>query len=171
MAEDELHEYALGSQSYIRDTTYFINELKEIDEPIPEGAMLFCFDVCRLYPSIPKEEGFAAFWEALETRTASLIPTEYLLTMIKTVLEINTFKFVDHNYKQTEGIAIGSRLGRNFACSYMWKWDEELIMYDRSMFFKRYIDDGTGTLQSLQEFARCANNIDSSIQIDLRYSQ
>ena len=95
--------------------------------------------------------------------------------MIKTVLENNTFKFGDHNYKQTEGIAIGSRLGRNFACSYMRKWDEELIKYDRPMFYKRYIDDGlgiwTGSLQSLQEFARYANNIHSSIQIELRYSQ
>ena len=82
VAEDELQEYALGSQSYIRDTTYFINKLKEIDEPIPEIALLFCFDVCKLYPSIPKEEGIAACWEALETRTTPLIPTEYLLEMI-----------------------------------------------------------------------------------------
>ena len=168
VAEDELQEYALGSQSYIRDTTYYINKLKEIDEPIPEIALLFCFDVCKLYPSIPKEEGIAACWEALETRTTPLIPTEYLLEMIKTVLEINTFKFGDHNYKQTGGIAICSRLGRNFACSYMWKWDEELIKYDQPMFYKRYIDDGTGTLQFLQQ---CANSIHSSIQIELRYSQ
>ena len=123
----------------------------------------------------PKEEGIAACREALETRTAPLIPTEYVLEMIKTVLENNTFKFGDHNYKQTEGIAIGSRLGRNFACSYMRIWDEELIKYDRPMFYKRYIDDRfgiwTGSLQSLQEFARYANNILSSIQIELRYSQ
>ena len=82
VAEDELKEYALGCQSYIRDTTYFMNKLKEIDEPIPEGALLFCFDVCKLYPSIPKEEGIAACREALETRTAPLILTEYLLEMI-----------------------------------------------------------------------------------------
>ena len=37
----------------------------------------FCFDVCKLYPSVPKEEGIAACREALETRTAPLIPTEY----------------------------------------------------------------------------------------------
>ena len=171
VAEYELQEYVLGSPSYIRDTTDFINKLKEIAEPIPEGAFLFCFDVCKLYPSVPKEEGIAACGEASETRTAPLIPTEYVLEMIKTVLENNTFKFGDHNYKQTESIA---RLGRNFACSYMQKWDEELIKHDGPLFYKSYIDDRfgvwTGTLQSLQEFARYANNIHSSIQIELCYS-
>ena len=43
------------------------------------------------------------------------------------------------------------------------------------MFYKRYIDDGFGiwtrSLQSLQEFARYANNIHRSIQIELHYSQ
>ena len=42
-------------------------------------------------------------------------------------------------------------------------------------FHTRYIDDWfgiwTGTLQSLQEFAGYANNIHSSIQNELRYSQ
>ena len=72
----------------------------------------------------PKEEDIAACREALVTRTTPLIPTDYVLEIIETVLENNTFKFKDHNYKQSEGIAIGSRLGRNFACSYMRKWDE-----------------------------------------------
>ena len=63
-----------------------------------------------------------------------MISTEYVLEMIKTVLENNIFKFGDDNFKQPEGIAIGSRVGRNFACSYMRKWDEELIKYDQPKF-------------------------------------
>ena len=175
VAEHKLQEYVLGSPRYIRDTTDFINKLQEIDKPIPEVAFLFCSDVCKPYPSVPKEEDIAACRDALETRTAPLIPTEYVLEMMKTVLENNTFKFGDHNYKQTEGIAICSRLGRNFGCSYMRKWNEEFIKYDWPMFYKRYIDDGfsirTGSPQSLQEFARYANNIHRSIQIELCYSQ
>ena len=111
-----------------------------------------------IHPS-KKVEGNAACLEALETRTTPLVPTEYDLEMIETVLENNSFKFGDHNYKQTKGIATGSRLGRIIECSYMPKWDEKLIKHDRPMFYIRYIDDGfgiwTGTLQSLQEFARC----------------
>ena len=87
-----------------------------------------------------------------------------------------TFNLGNHHYKQTEGIAIGSRLGKKIACSYMRKWDEELLEYrHQSMFYKRYIDDGfgiwTGTLETLQEFALYANTIHKNIQIELRYSQ
>lgn len=44
VAEYELNEYVTSSPSYIRDTTDFINKLKEVQQPIPEGAILFCFD-------------------------------------------------------------------------------------------------------------------------------
>ena len=96
-AEYELQEYVFGSPSYVRDTTDFVNKLKEIKEPIPEEAILFCFDICKLYPSIPKDEGMAACQEALETRSAPIIPTEYVMEMIETVLENYTFNLGNHH--------------------------------------------------------------------------
>ena len=39
------------------------------------------------------------------------------MAMIKTVLENNVFEFEE--YIQTEGVAIGSKLGRNVARTYM----------------------------------------------------
>ena len=50
-------------------------------------------------------------------RSKPLIPTDFVMDMIKTVLH-NNFNFGDRNYLQTDGVAIGSRLGKNFACSY-----------------------------------------------------
>ena len=87
-----------------------------------------------------------------------MVQTEYVVEMI-----------------QTEGMAIGSRLGKNFACSYMRKWDEELREADKQpLFYKRFIDDGfglwTGGESSLQAFAEHANNIHANIKIELRYS-
>ena len=86
----------------------FLNKLKELKEPIPDGAFLFCFDVPKLYPSVPKQRGVEACREALETRSAPIISTEYVMEMIETVLENNTFYLGSHHYMQTEGIAIGS---------------------------------------------------------------
>ena len=74
-----------------------------------------------------KEKATYRVYEALETRFAPIIPTEYVTEMIETVLENNTFNLGNHHYKQTERIAIDSRLGKKFACSYMRKWDEELL--------------------------------------------
>ena len=74
-------------------------------------------------------------------RTDQLVPTENVSDMIQTVLDSNVFGSDSTSYVQTEGIAIGSRLGKNFACSYMRKWDEEL---ENSLFFQGFIDDAFG---------------------------
>jgi hypothetical protein len=96
---------------------------------------------------VPRPEGIEACKEAFKQRTNPLIPTEYAITckMVETVLDFNSFKLGDRSYKQIEGVAIGSKLGRNFACVYMRKWDEQLLTYDQNpLFYKRYIDDGYG---------------------------
>ena len=124
VAEYELNHFVESSRSYIRDTTDFINKLKEIQEPIPKNCILFFFDVCKLYPSAPKKEGLQACKEALDKRILPLIDTTYVLKIIETVLENNVFQFGGNHFIQTEGVAIGSRLGKNFACTYMRKWNE-----------------------------------------------
>ena len=108
VAEYELNHFVESSPSYIRDTTDFINKLKEIQEPISKDFKLF--DVCKLYPSVPKKEGLQACKEALDKRISPLIDTTYVLKMIETVLENNVFQFGDNHFIQTEGVAIGSRL-------------------------------------------------------------
>ncbi len=95
--------------------------------------------------------------------------------MIKTVLENNTFGFTDTNYEQTDGIAIGSKLGKNFACTYMRTWDRKLSEFiTQPVFYKRFIDDGFGIWtagqDSLEAFAQYANQIHKNIKIELRFS-
>ena len=175
VAEYELNDFVINSPTYIKDTTDFINKLREIDTNIPKNAILFCFDVEKLYPSVPRTEGLQACREALDSRTNPIIPTDNAIEIIETVLDFNGFGLGERNYRQTDGIAIGSRLGRNFACAYMRKWDEQLLEYQHKPFFyKRYIDDGfgiwDGDLKSLQDFKDYANNIHTNIRIQLRWS-
>jgi hypothetical protein len=107
-------------------------------------------------------------------RTNPLVDTDHTLEMIKTVLDNNCFGFGNNHYLQKEGVAICSKLGKNFACTYMRKWDEKLLETDiPPLFYKRYIDDGfgiwTGTEQDLKTFADHANNIHENIKVELRY--
>ena len=41
VAEYELNDYVINSPTYIRDTTDFINKLREIKSTIPTNAILF----------------------------------------------------------------------------------------------------------------------------------
>ena len=160
-----------SSPSYIQDTTDFLMKLLDVQQPLPEGTILFCIDFKKLYPSVPKEEGIQARREGLEMRTEPLVPTENVVNMIQTVLENNAFGFDNTSYVQTEGIAIGSRMGKNFACSYMRKWDNKLEnIVKQPLFYKRFIDDGFGLWtegeSSLQAFAEHANSIHKNINLN-----
>ena len=76
---------------------------------------------------MPKKERFEAYEEALSTRPKSLVCKATVLEIIHTVIDKNVFGFGHKTYIQKEGVAIGSRLGKNFACTYMQIWDEALF--------------------------------------------
>ncbi|CAC5412479.1 unnamed protein product [Mytilus coruscus] len=116
--EKELDNYVINSPSYIRDTTNVLVKLSKVKQPIPRSSILFCFDVVKLYPSIPREKGLKACKKALDTRKDKEMPTKDILEMIKLVLEGNNFKFMDRDFVQNEGVAIGSKLGKICLYSY-----------------------------------------------------
>jgi len=68
IVEDELREHVTSLPSYIRDTTDFLNKIKNIPQPLPESTLIFCLDVKALYPSVPRAEARAAVIEALNGR-------------------------------------------------------------------------------------------------------
>ena len=98
--------------------------------------------------------------------------------MIELVLNNNNFNLSsDKRYIQIDGTAIGSRLGRNYACTYMGSWEEKLLdgaIYKPLVYF-RFIDDIFGIWlhgeEKLKSFHRRANDIHPKIQVDLRTSQ
>jgi hypothetical protein len=175
VAEKELEQFVVESESYVKDTTDFLRKIRDMRDPVPQDAILFCFDVTKLYPSIPKVEGLTACKEALDARHQPDIPTEQVLEMIETVLENNNFSFCGKDYIQIDGVAIGSKLGKNYACAYMRKWDQQLVAdVPDLLFYKRFIDDGfgvwTGSVHDLLQFQQKANSIHGNIQVELRWS-
>ena len=76
-----------GSPSYIQDTTNFIQKLSEVQQLLPEDTILFPFDVAKLYLSVPRKEGIQACKEDIEIRKKPLVPAEYVVEMIQTVLD------------------------------------------------------------------------------------
>ena len=72
-------------------------------------------------------------------------------------------------------MAIGSKLGKSFACCYMRKWGEALLEARYTLFYKRLIGDvfgvWTGSEAELREFAVYVNAIHDSIKEELRYER
>ena len=97
--------------------------------------------------------------------------------MMRLVLSSNNFCLNDNeHYLQLEGTAIGSKLGRNYACTYMGAWETKLHEQSelKPLVYLRYIDDIFGIWlhgqQSLEEYHALANSIHPNIKVDLRMS-
>ena len=73
LGEHELRDFVESTPGYIRDTTDFIEKPKEKPDPLPSDAILFSFDVYKLYPSIPKKEGLEACKEVLLKRSDPIV--------------------------------------------------------------------------------------------------
>ena len=62
--------------------------------------------------------------------------------------------------RQKEGTAIGSKMGKNYACTYMGKWEEEVQnkameeMGKKPKMWYRFVDDIWGVWQGQEEFQR-----------------
>ena len=134
-------------------------------------------DVKALYPSVPRDKTREAVAQALQVRTDQETSIETILELMDLVLENNFLSFNNKFYVQKEGTAIGSKLGRNYACTYLGEWEHELLT--KSKFqpkaYLRYIDDIFGiweySLDELERFSKLANSIHPNIQLTLRSSK
>ena len=96
--------------------------------------------------------------------------------MIKLVLENNNFVFNGKEYQQVDGTAIGSKLGKNYACTYMGEWEKQLLENAEKTpcAYWRFVDDIIGLWthgeENLLKFHRDANAIHPRVQVTLRFS-
>ena len=179
IAESELSAHVEGQPSYVRDTTDFINKVRDLKLPSSTELkpILFCMDVRKLYPSVPRNEGLAACKEALDSRVDPAIPSNEVLKMIELVLDNNNFNVGGSgHFIQVNGTAIGSKLGRNYACTYLGKWEHQLFATSgvKPFLYLRYLDDIFGIWmhgeESLLEFYRLANSLHDQIDLELSHS-
>ena len=108
--DSRLQPIAQKQESYIKDTTHFINFIE--NTLLPEAAILATLDVCLLYTNIPQEEGIEIvchFYEEHYHQSILPIPTQFLGDLImQLILTENSFKFNDKHYLQADGIEMGT---------------------------------------------------------------
>ena len=134
--EFHMKDSATKHPSYLQDTPDFIRKIEKINAegPLPQNAVIATWDVKSLFTVIPQEEGVQATREALNKRTETTVPTEFIIRLLEVVLSENIFEFADKLYKQDVGTSMGSRPAPPFANNFMAKIDKQI--WDISEKFK-----------------------------------
>ena len=165
-----LQPIAKKQESYIKDTTHFINFIE--NNPLPEDAILVTLDVSSLYTNIPQEEGINIVCRYYEEhyQLKQPIPTTLLGELIRLILKENSFKFNDKHYLQTFGVAMGTKMAVAFAVIFMAHIEKQLLLASpqKPIFWKRFIDDifSVWTLpeKEINNFVDFANSFHATIK-------
>ena len=135
--------------------------------------LIFTMDIKSLYTVIPNERGLRALRYYLDKREILEPPTVTLLRMAELVLTLNTFEFNGEYYKQTGGVAMGSRLGPNYACLFVGHVEERMLSSYSGIkpdLYKRHMDDVAGAASCSEEDLRQFLEFASSFHPNLEYT-
>ncbi|XP_078350640.1 uncharacterized protein LOC144635403 [Oculina patagonica] len=133
-----------------------------------------------LYTVIPNHGGLEALSFFLDKRTVKepSTPTLTRLAELVLIMNLNAFSFNDQHYHQIGGVAMGSKMGSNYACLFV-GYIEEQIRTNYTGFVpqlhKRYIDDVVGAAQcsrlDLEEFINYVSNYHPALQFTSNISE
>jgi len=134
-----LQPIAQKQKSYLKDTTDFINFIEKTK--VSQNTILVSMDVTSLYTNIPQEEGINAY-EKFHNYNPP-IPSHYLKDMLGLILKENSFQFMENNFLQTFGTAMGTKTAVAFANIFMTKIKTEIISKSitKPREWKSYIDN------------------------------
>ena len=154
--------------SYIKDTTDFINKLKNIR--LKQESYLVTLDVASLYTNIPHTDGIDACTYFLAKDNDNFLSTEDISKLIKLVLESNYFQFDSDFFLQKMGTAMGSPMAPAYASLFMGKLEEDFfktVTIKPDVWF-RFLDDifmvWNDTLENLEIFIDKINSFHPSIK-------
>ena len=158
--------------SYVKDTKHMLR-ITDSFCFYGEHNYVFTMDVKSLFTTIPNKDGLLALTQFLNKRPFPQPPTRTVVRLAELVLTLNTFSFNGKYYSQTGGLAMGSRLGPNYACLFMGHFEEQIFdQYTRRIpdLYKRYIDDiagaFSGSREEIKDFATFVNGFQPSLKFN-----
>ena len=75
-----------------------------------QNKLIFTMDLSSLYTVIPTDEGLRALKHFFDHRTVKEPSSETLLRLAELVLTLSCFSFGSNYYKQTNGVAMGTKM-------------------------------------------------------------
>ena len=146
--------------SYVRNSMDIISLLEK--ETFPATSLLATLDVESLYTNISHTRAINTFTRLLQAHPAFI----FLLDLLRYVLFNNIFTFDGEIFRQTCGLAMGTKLAPALATLVLAEMEEEFLAHQNTkpLVWKRYIDDillvwPTGR-RELEQFLSDINNVD-----------
>ena len=163
--------------TYINDTNHALNILKQFSFP-GNNKFLFTMDITSLYTVIPSNEGLLALKYFFDQRTVKEPSTDTLLRLAELVLTLNCFTFSGEIFKQINGVAMGTKMGPNYANLFVGYVEEQIFnQFDgpKPELFGRYIDDCLGatscTKEELERFIGFVNSFHPALKFTWEISE
>ena len=142
------------------------------------NKFLFTMDITSLYTVIPNNEGLLALKYFFDQRTVKEPSTDTLLRLAELVLTLNCFTFSGEIFKQINGVAMGTKMGPNYANLFVGYVEEQIFnQFDgpKPELFGRYIDDCLGatscTKEELERFIGFVNSFHPALKFTWEISE
>ena len=164
--------------SYIEDTPHLLRTLEDLNdsETLPNSAKPISLDIKSMYTNIPIKEGLDAFKDTLEKRSDKSVPTDFILKLLKLIMEQNIFTFNEEYWLQLLGTCMGTRVAPTYANLFMGVLEQKILencppnLREHIYLWKRFIDDilivWTDSWDTFKDFFNYLNNFHETMKFD-----
>lgn len=172
--ESFLQPLACKHASYIKNSQDFIEKIKNYS--INKNTYLVTGDVTSLYTNMKHNFTISSIEKVFNKYPDLNRPSNYIVELLKLILENNDFEFNDEIYLQTCGCPMGKVIGPSAANIYLLDFDEAAMsgFAVKPLLFFRYLDDvfflWNDSLDKLKEYETFLNNLIPGITITLEAS-
>ena len=137
--------------SYIKDSQHALEIFRDFSF-LGQNKVILTMDITSLYTVIPN--GLQALKHFFDHRTVKEPSSETLLRLVELALTLNCFSFSGSYYKQTNGVAMGTKMGLSYANLFVGFIEHQFFSQyhgPKPELYSRYIDDCIGATSSTKE--------------------
>ena len=159
--------------TYVKDTNHALRIFNDLHlhNTTTGERFLYIMDIKSLYTVIPNNSGLEALAYFLKKRPVLYPPTSTLTRLAELMLTLNAFTFNGDFYQQIGGVAMGSKMGPNYASIFVGYVEERIASQYHGFvpqLHKGYIDDVIGiaccSRVDLENYIRLVSNFHPALQ-------
>ena len=151
--------------AHIGSTTELLERFMECPRSKLEGMIPISFDVISLYTNIDIEEAISTALQYVRKHNTYLygLTTGDLNELLHLILENNVFEYTGHGvFKQTRGLAMGSRLSGTLAIIAMDRFEQQHVYRPtQPPLYVRYVDDAGTVVKCAGQARGMLNHLNS----------